>query len=453
MSPDAATTAGGSRPRVVVVGGGFAGLATVRALKDAPVSILLIDRRNHHIFQPLLYQVATAMLPSGDIAVPIREVVRKQSNTTVAMAEVIGVDPDRRQVIAWTPDGGEAVVPYEYLVLATGVEQSYFGHDEFARFAPGLKSLEDAGEIRSKLLRAYESAETEIEPSKHRDLLSVVLVGAGPTGAELAGTIAGMAKVTLKANFRRIDPSQTRVILVDNGPRILATFAEDLSRKAHDRLTQLGVEIRTGSHVDMVDEQGVIVSGQRIPSRTVLWTAGVKPSPAGAWVRTETDRGGRVAVQPDLSARGRPEVFAIGDTAHLEQNGKPLPGVAQVALQQGRYVARVIASRIAGQPAPPPFKYSDRGNMAIIGKKFAILESGKVKLSGLPALMAWAGIHLAYLPQTGSRFDVLTRWLFTYATGERGSRVILGGPRHQQNTGSTVLPSAASTELGLGRHG
>jgi NADH:quinone reductase (non-electrogenic) len=452
MNADPATTAGANRPRVVVIGGGFAGLAAVKALKNAPVSVLLIDRRNHHVFQPLLYQVATAMLPSGDIAAPIREVVRKQTNTSVIMAEVIGVDPERRHVVAWAPDRGEAALPYDYLVLATGVEQSYFGHDEFARFAPGLKSLEDAGDIRSKLLRAYETAETELDPSKHRDLLTVVLVGAGPTGAELAGAIAGMARVTLKANFRRIDPSQTRVILLDNGPRILATFAEDLSRKAHDRLTQMGVEIRTGSHVDMVDEQGVIVAGQRIPSRTVLWTAGVKPSPAGHWIRTETDRAGRVAVQPDLSVRGRPEVFTIGDTAHLEQNGKPLPGVAQVALQQGRYVARVIASRIAGLPAPPPFKYSDRGNMAIIGKKFAILESGKMKLSGFPALMAWAGIHLAYLPQTDSRFEVLTRWVFTYVTGERGSRVILGEPPHAHDAGSTVPPSAPSTQHGVGRH-
>src|SRR5262245_32450536 len=450
MSPDAAGTAGGSRPRVAVVGGGFAGLATVKALKDAPVRVLWIDRRNHHVFQPLLYQVATAMLPSGDIAAPLREVVRNQSNTLVAMAEVIGVDLERRQIVAWAPDRGEATFPYDYLVVATGVEQSYFGHDEFARFAPGLKSLEDAGEIRSKLLQAYETAETEVDPSKHRDLLTVVLVGAGPTGAELAGAIAGMAKVTLKSNFRRIDPSQTRVILLDNGPRILATFAEDLSRRAHDRLTQMGVEVRTGSHVDLVDEQGVIVAGQRIPSRTVLWTAGVQPSPAGRWLRTETDRAGRVAVEPDLSVRGRPEVFAIGDTAHLEQNGKPLPGVAQVALQQGRYVARLIANRVVGQPVPAPFRYFDRGNMAIIGKKFAILESGKMKLSGLPALMAWAGIHLAYLPQPGSRFEVLTRWVWTYATGERGSRVILGGPRDPHGTGSPVLPSTASTELGAG---
>ncbi len=452
MSGASVETVGNRRPRVVVVGGGFAGLATVKALADAPVDILLIDRRNHHIFQPLLYQVATAMLPSGDIAAPIREVLRKQRNTAVALSHVTGVDPERRHVLAWAPDRGEAAIAYDYLVLATGVEQSYFGHDEFAAFAPGLKSLEDAQEIRSKLLRAYETAETEIDPSKHRDLLTVVLVGAGPTGAELAGAIAGMARVTLKANFRRIDPGATRVILLDNGPRILATFSDELSRKAHDRLTSMGVEIRTGSHVDKVDELGVIVGGERIASRTVLWTAGVRPSPAGHWLSTETDRAGRVAVQPDLSVRGRPEVFAIGDTAHLEQNGRPLPGVAQVALQQGRYVGKLIAQRVAGGPVPPPFHYADRGNMAVIGKKFAILESGKVKLSGLPALAAWAGIHLVYLPQD-NRLEVLFRWVKTFATGARESRVIFGGPQPPHDEPSAVPPSSASTEAGTGPRG
>src|SRR5215475_5597062 len=295
-----------SRPRVIVVGGGFAGLAAVRALKSAPVRILLIDRHNHHVFQPLLYQVATAMLPPEDIAVPIREALRKQQNTTVVMAEVTGVVPERRQVLAYAPDRGETAVTYDYLVLATGVEGSYFGHDEFARFAPGLKSLVDAQAIRSKLLRAYEIAEVEDDPSKHRDLLTIVLVGAGPTGCELAGTIANMARVTLRADFRRIDPRSTRVILLDNGPRILAAFGEELSRRAYQRLTSMGVEIRTGAHVEHVDESGVVVSGQRIASRTVLWTAGVRPSPAGQWLGAETDRSGRVLIQADLSVSGRP---------------------------------------------------------------------------------------------------------------------------------------------------
>ncbi len=428
MSPGRSRDAADTRPRVVVVGGGFAGLAAVKALKRAPVRILLIDRRNHHIFQPLLYQVATAMLPPSDIAVPIREVLRKQRNTTVVMAEATGVDPERRLVLGSAPDRGEAAIPYDYLVLATGVAKSYFGHDEFAPFAPGVKSLEDAEAIRNKLLSIYETAETEEDPSKHRDLLSVVLVGAGPTGAELAGAIAQMARVTLRSDFRRVDPRLTRVILLDNGPRILAGFSEDLSRKAHDRLTSMGVEIRTGAHVEHVDDKGVVVGGQRIASRTVLWTAGVQPSPAGQWLRAEGDRAGRVAVQADLSVPGRPEVFVVGDTAHLEANGKPLPGVAQVAMQQGRYVGKLIASRVAGRPAPPPFSYFDKGNMAVIDRNFAILESGRVRLSGFLAWAAWATIHLAYLPQGEHRREVILRWIWTYITGKQGSRLILGSP-------------------------
>jgi NADH:ubiquinone reductase (H+-translocating) len=448
MSPFEALSARDGPPRVVVVGGGFGGLATAKALKNASVNILLIDRRNHHVFQPLLYQVATAMLPSGDIAAPIREVVRKQANTTVAMAEVTGVDPERRRLTAWVPDRGETAITYDYLVLATGVEQSYFGHDEFASFAPGLKSLEDAQAIRSKLLRAYETAETEEDPSKHRDLLTVVLVGAGPTGAELAGAIASMARVTLKSNFRRIDPSATRVVLLDNGPRILAAFSEELSRKAHARLSTMGVEIRTGAHVDRVDEQGVIVAGQRIASRTVLWTAGVRPSPAGQWLRTESDRSGRVSVRPDLSVPGRPEVFVVGDTAYLEQDGRSLPGVAQVAIQQGRYVGGLIAGRVAGHPAPPAFRYFDKGNMAVIGRNFAILESGKLRLSGFPAWAAWAAIHLVYLAH--DRSEVFTRWARAYLTGELDSRLILGREESPHNRRPEARPASVPAELGTG---
>ena len=413
------------RPRVVVVGGGFAGLATVKALRHAPVSILMIDRRNHHMFQPLLYQVATGALPPSDIATPIREMLRTQRNTTVVMADVMGVDPERREVLACAPDRGETTLPYDYLVLATGVEQSYFGHDEFASFAPGLKSLEDAQAIRAKLLRAYEIAETEADPSKHRDLLTFVLVGAGPTGVELAGAVAQMASRTLRSDFRRVDPRSTRVILLDNGPRILAGFSEALSRKAHARLTAMGVEIRTGAHVERVDEHGVTVAGQRIASRTVVWTAGVQPSPAGQWLKSGTDRSGRVRVQPDLSVPGRPEVFVAGDTAVVEENGKPLPGVAQVAMQQGRYAGKLIARRVAGRPAPPPFRYFDKRIMAVIGRNFAILERGNLRLSGVPAWAAWATIHLAYLPQAEKRQQVIVQWLWTYLTGQRGSRLIL----------------------------
>ena len=414
------------RPLVVVVGGGFAGMAAVKALKRAPVRVLLVDRRNHHVFQPLLYQVATAMLPPETIAAPIRELVRKQQNTTVAMADVIGIDPQGRRIIACVPERGETAVTYDYLVLATGVGQSYFGHDEFAPFAPGLKSLVDAQAIRSKLLRAYETAETQEAPSKHQDMLTMVLVGAGPTGAELAGAIAEMSRVTLRTDFRRIDPAVTRVILLEGGPRILPTFSEALSRKAHDRLAGMGVEIRTGAQVEHVDDKGVIVAGQRIATRTVLWTAGVRPSPAGTWLGATTDRAGRVSVQPDLSVPGRPEVFVLGDTAHLEQDGRPLPGVAQVAMQQGHYVAGLIAGRVAGQPAPPRFRYFDKGNMAVIGKNFAIVEAGKLRLSGFPAWVMWAAIHSLYLPQ--HRGEAVRRWVRAYLRGRLGSRLILDTP-------------------------
>jgi len=413
------------RARVIVVGGGFAGLAAAKALRGAPARVLLIDRRNHHIFQPLLYQVATATLPPEAISVPIRQVLRKQRNATVVMAEVTGVDLERRHLLARSPERGTTALAYDYLVLATGVEQSYFGHDEFARFAPGLKSLPDAQAIRSKLLRAYEAAETEEDPAQHRDLLTMVLVGAGPTGVELAGAIANMARVTLRSNFRRIDPRSTRIVLLDNGPRILAAFGADLAGKAQGRLTSMGVEIRSRAHVDQVDDKGVTVGGDRIPSRTVLWTAGVRPSPAGQWLRAETDHGGRVAVRPDLSVPGRPEVFVVGDTAHLEQKGKPLPGVAQVAMQQGRYVGKLISSRIAGRPPTSAFSYFDKGNMAVIGKNFGILESGKLRLSGFSAWIAWAGIHLAYLPQAQHRGEVLLQWAWAYLTGQQGSRLIL----------------------------
>jgi len=336
---------------------------------------------------------------------------------------VTGIDAEGRRVLLRVPDRGEIAVGYDYLVLATGVGQSYFGHDEFAPFAPGLKSLVDAQAIRSKLLSAYEIAETQADPSKHKELLTMVLVGAGPTGAEMAGAIASMARVTLRKDFRRIDPALTRVILLEGGPRILPSFSEELSRKAQDRLTRMGVEVRTGAQVEHVDDKGVIVAGQRIASRTVLWTAGVQPSPAGTWLKASTDRAGRVSVLPNLSVPGRPEVFVVGDTAHLEHNGRPLPGVAQVAMQQGHYVGKLIANRVDGRPAPPPFRYFDKGNMAVIGKNFAILEAGKLQLSGFPGFVAWAAIHCLYLPQ--HRGEAIRRWVRAYLRGKIGSRLIL----------------------------
>jgi NADH:quinone reductase (non-electrogenic) len=415
----------GTQPQVIIVGGGFGGLAAAKALKDAPVRVILLDRMNHYIFQPLLYQVATAGLAPADIAAPIREVLRKQLNTTVALLEVTRVDADRRQVFFNYLDGAERSLPYDYLILATGVQQSYFGHDEFAPFAPGLKSLTDAEAIRGKLLKAFEIAEVEVDPTQHRDLLTFVLVGAGPTGVEMAGAIADMVRGMLKADFRRIDPRSARIVLIEGGPRILPAFSERLARKAHARLTRMGVEVRTHAHVEQVDAEGVVVGGERIASRTVLWTAGVTPSSAAQWLKTEADHAGRVRVLPDLSVRGRPEIFVIGDTASLDQDGKPLPGVAQVAMQQGRYVGRSIAGRVAGQPPLQPFRYFDKGNMAVIGRNFAIMESGRVHLSGFFAWLAWASIHIAFLPQAGNRLMVFTQWAWSYVTKQGGARLIL----------------------------
>jgi NADH dehydrogenase FAD-containing subunit len=412
-------------PHVVIVGGGFGGLAAARSLKDAPVRVTVLDRQNHYLFQPLLYQVATAVLAPGEIATPIRQLLRKQRNATVGLLEVTGVDLEGRRVLV-APAGNEMTsFPYDHLVLATGVAQSYFGHDEFAKFAPGVKSLDDATAVRARVLRAFETAEMETDPSRHRDLLTFVLVGAGPSGVELAGALVEMTRMTLKSDFRRIDPTSARIILIEGGPRILPAFAEELSRKADRRLRREGVEIRTGSPVECIDQDGVVVGGERIQSRTVIWTAGVAPSPAGRWLNAPTDRAGRVRVQPDLTVPGRPEVFVVGDTAHLEQDGRPLPGVAQVAMQQGRYAGRVIASRVAGRTAPAPFRYFDKGNLAVIGRNFAILETGRLRLSGFPAWCVWAGIHLAFLPANGNRLMVASQWAWTYLTKRLGSRLIL----------------------------
>src|SRR5437870_764444 len=325
-------------PRVVIVGGGFGGLAAAKALGRAPVRTLLVDRNNHHLFQPLLYQVATSVLTPAQIGSPIRGILRKQRNTTVILGEVTGVDKDRRCIFVDSADRQGVSVPYDVLVLATGVRHSYFGHDEFARFAPGLKSLADAVAIRNRILRAFEQAEAEEDPERHRDLLTFVLVGAGPTGVEMAGALAILVRGTLRSEFRRVDPTSARIVLIDMAPRVLGPFAESLSATARTRLDELGVEVRLGHGVDLIDADGVIVGGERIASKTVIWTAGVAPSPAGKWLKAPTDRAGRVRVQPDLSVPGHPKIFVVGDTASLDQDGHPLPGVAQVAMQQGGYV-------------------------------------------------------------------------------------------------------------------
>jgi NADH:ubiquinone reductase (H+-translocating) len=411
--------------RIIIVGGGFGGLAAAKALKNTPAEIILIDRTNHHVFQPLLYQVATSVLSPGQIGSPIRGILRNQKNTTVILGEVTGVDKDQRCVFVSDADRQDVPIAYDYLILATGVSHSYFGHNEFEQFAPGLKTLADAVAIRNKILQAFEQAEAEEDPSRHRDLLTFILVGAGPTGVEMAGAIAVLVRSTLQSEFRRIDPASARIVLVDMAPRVLSPFSEDLSKAAKDRLEKLGVEVRLGQSVDQIDADGIVVAGERIVSKTVIWTAGVAPSPAGKWLKAQTDRAGRVRIQNDLTVPGHPEIFVVGDTASLDQNGKPLPGVAQVAIQQGRYVGRLIHSRVIGGPAPSPFSYFDKGTMAVVGKGFAVLQSGKVHVSGFGAWLAWAAVHLQFLATSSLRVSVFLQWVWTYLTGQRGSRLIV----------------------------
>ena len=410
---------------VVIVGGGFGGIGAAKALRNAPVRVILIDRSNHHLFQPLLYQVATAVLGPGQIASPIRNILRDQSNVTVIMGEVTGVNKEDRQVFVNDVDRKGIPLSYDSLILATGAQHSYFGHDEFERYAPGLKSLADAVAVRNKVLSAFEQAEAEEDPTRHQDLLTFVLVGAGPTGVEMSAAIATLVRNSLRSDFRRINPSTARVILVDRSKRVLASFTESLSAAAHARLKSLGVEVMLDRGVDEIDEDGVIVGGERIASKTVIWTAGVSPSPAGKWLGVETDRAGRVRIQKDLTVPGHSEIFVVGDTASLDQDGKPLPGVAQVAMQQGRYAGKLIHRRLSGEPAPRPFRYFDKGSMAVVGKGFAILETGKVAISGFLAWMAWAAIHLEFLAQSSLRLSVFVQWVWTYMTDQRGSRIII----------------------------
>jgi NADH:ubiquinone reductase (H+-translocating) len=410
---------------VIIVGGGFGGIGAAKALRNAPVRVILIDRSNHHLFQPLLYQVATAVLAPGQIASPIRNILRDQSNVTVIMGEVTGVNKEDRQVLVDNVDRKGIRLPYDSLILATGAQHSYFGHDEFERYAPGLKSLADAVSVRNKVLNAFEQAEAEEDPSRHQDLLTFVLVGAGPTGVEMSAAIATLIRNSLRSDFRRIDPTTARVILVDRSKRVLGSFTEGLSAAAQARLKSLGVEVLLDRGVDEIDEDGVVVAGERIASKTVIWTAGVTPSPAGKWLGVETDHAGRVRIQSDLTVPGHPEIFVVGDTASLDQDGKPLPGVAQVAMQQGRYAGKLIHRRLLGEPPPRPFRYFDKGSMAVVGKGYAILQTGKLAISGVLAWMAWAAIHLEFLAQSSLRVSVFVQWVWTYMTEQRGSRIII----------------------------
>ncbi len=421
MSKDERSAKGTKLPRVIIVGGGFGGLAAAKVLAKAPVQVLLIDKVNHSLFQPLLYQVAGSMLDAGDIAFPIRGEFRKGQNVIVAMAEVTGIDKDKRCVYVtnWPHP-----VHYDYLILATGVEGSYFGHDEWAQHAPGMKTLSDAIRLRSRILKAFEDAELLEDPRARPELTTFVLIGAGPTGCELAGTLAEMFRDTLKSEFRRFDPEMARIILVEAGPRVLPMFSPGLSEKARIKLERIGVEVRLGHPVEQVDGEGVTIAGERLKTRNVIWTAGVRATPVGTWLEVETDRMGRVKVGPDLTVPGHPEILVVGDAAEIIQNGRPLPGVAPVALQSGRYAGQLVARRIAGAPALPPFLYVEKGILATISRNYALLESGRFRLAGPFAKLAWAFVHILYLMQNEDRMVVFVKWVYAYFTRKRGTRII-----------------------------
>lgn len=406
-------------PHVVIVGAGFGGLLAAKALGHAPVHVTVIDRNNHHLFQPLLYWVATAGLSPAEISSPIRRILSRQKNTEVLMAEVTGVDLEQQRVLM-----GERSLHYDYLILATGAQDNYFGHPEWSQYATGLKSIGEATAIRSQILRAFELAEMESDPEKVKELLTFVLVGAGPTGVEMSGAIAELAHKALAKDFRHIDTTSTRVILVEAAPRILATFPESLAKRAHKALNRLGVEIRTNSPVKQIDAEGVEIDGQRIRSKTIIWTAGVAASPAGKWLGVETDRGGRVRVNTDLTLPQHPNVFVIGDTASLTQEGKPLPGVAPVAMQQGRYAAALIKQRVTSGGPEHPFHYVDKGNLATVGRSYAIVDLKGLHLTGLPAWVLWLVIHIYYLIGFRNRLVTLFQWAWTYFTYSRGARLI-----------------------------
>ncbi|MGY8662823.1 NAD(P)/FAD-dependent oxidoreductase [Bradyrhizobium sp. UFLA05-109] len=412
------------RKQIVIVGGGFAGIAAARGLKGADADVILIDRRNHHIFQPLLYQVATAVLAPSEIAAPIRQLAREQENVNVLLADVTGVDLETRTIEAESPGSGILKIPFDYLVVATGMQPSYFNHDEFARYAPGLKTLGDAEAIRARILGAYEAAETTNDEALRARQTTFVLVGGGPTGVELAASIAQLATITLRGQFRCIDPAESSIILIEGGKRILPTFSDRLAAKAARRLEKLGVRILTGVKVEKVDADGVVANGKRIPAATVLWTAGVAASPLLKLLGAKTDRAGRVAVGPYMNVQGASGVFVVGDASSTVSDGLPVPGVAQAAIQEGRYVARVIAGHLKGRTPKAPFRYADKGSMAVVGKNFAILETRHVRVGGFFAWLVWATVHLMALPQLQNRLRVQRQWFWSYFTGQRSSQLI-----------------------------
>ena len=408
------------RPQVVIVGGGFGGLEAAHALRRSPADVIVVDRHNHHTFQPLLYQVATAALASPDIAWPIRSILRDQENARVVMANITAIDTTKRRVRADTLE-----IPYDYLVLATGVTHSYFGHDEWAPFAPGLKTVEDAMVVRRRILLAFERAEIAEKEAEARRLLTFVIVGGGPTGVEMAGAIAEVARYALRSDFRRIDPSHARIVLVEAGPRILPTFPERLSAYAAKSLASMGVEVRTSAMVTECRKDGVSLKDESIEAGTIIWAAGVTASPAARWIGAETDKAGRVKVGPDLSVAGHPEIFAVGDTAvPADPKAPPIPGIAPAAKQMGRYVGSLIARRIDGRKLPAPFSYRHYLDLAAIGRSSAVVRRGNLQLTGYLAWLFWGVAHIYFLIGVRNRFVVAINWMWNYLTFQRGARVI-----------------------------
>lgn len=439
-----------TKPRVIIVGGGFGGLSAARALRKTAVSVTLVDKRNYHLFRPMLYQVATGLLSADEISGPLRSILSRQQNVEVLLDEVTGIDSSQRVVHLRQGD-----LPYDYLILATGIHYNYFGNDEWRQFAPGLESLDDADLIRGRILLAFERAErmAVFEGAGAESIgreLTFALVGGGTVGVEMASTLAEMSRMALAHDFRHIDPASARILLYEAGPRILPTYPENLSMKAQRHLESLGVEVHTNTPVTSVDSEGIVVAGQRILAATVLWGAGVLASPAARWLGAQTDKLGKIIVRPDLSVPGHPEVFAIGDTAHVvaparnliglkEKTPMLLPGVAQPAIQAGEYVARVIKQRIAGRAKPKPFWYWDKGDLAIVGRTYAVADLRFARFSGLPAWLLWAVVHIYFLIGFANRLFVILQWGLDFLAERRGVRVF---PTEQTSTQNLIDPAA-----------
>ncbi len=430
----------GKRPRVVIVGGGFGGVNAAKALNHTRVDVLLIDRTNHYLFQPLLYEVATGTLTPGDIASPIRAMFRHQKNVTVLMGEVTGVNPAAKTL---TVAGMSEPIAFDYLVLATGARDNFFNHPEWHQHARGMKSLRDAIDLREQILKSFELAEVADDHESIEKLTTFVIVGGGPTGVELAGTLAEMFTLTFKDNFRRLHPDKARIVLVEAGPRILPMFDEALAQHVQHKLEKMGVEVRVGSPVESIDQEGAVIKGERVLSRNVIWAAGVRAAAAGEWLGAPSDRTGRVMVSPDLSIPEYPDIFVIGDSAHYEQDGKPLPGVAQVAIQGGRYVGSVIKAHVEHYPAPPPFVYHDKGSMATVSRWYAALELGNFKTAGVIGKLGWAFIHILYLSDMQNRIRTFIQWTWANLFSARGSRYITR-PFTREELASVDIPVEAT---------